>query len=147
MYYSNLISKRDSLESSVDFTTKISHKRVKDRFSTTQNRAANCPRDSIFSPKNQANLESKAVFEGNMNLFKKYVSKMGYGLRLRLLGKFSESIDILNAVPKPLDMSHFTLVNTAICYMHLVQYPSAQKLFAYAFKREPFESYGLDFYR
>ena len=86
-------------------------------------------------------------FEFNMELFKKYLWKMALGFRLVKLSKFRESINAFNGLNKPLDTSHFVLVNTAISYMHLVKYKNAEKLFSFAFQKEPYESYGLDYYR
>ena len=83
----------------------------------------------------------------NMNLLKKYLTKLGYAYRMMTLGKFKESINIFNSLNSALLKMHFVLVNTAICYMHLVKYKNAEKIFNYAFEKEPYESYGLDFYR
>jgi hypothetical protein len=86
-------------------------------------------------------------FEINIEIFKKFTWKYALGIRLLKLGKFKECINVFNGVTSPLDTSHFVLINTAIAYMHLVKYKNAEKLFEFAFKREPYESYGLDFYR
>lgn len=86
-------------------------------------------------------------YEINIEIFKKFTWKYALGIRLLKLGKFKECINVFNGVASPLDTSHFVLINTAIAYMHLVKYKNAEKLFEFAFKREPYESYGLDFYR
>lgn len=83
----------------------------------------------------------------NLDLLKKYLTKLGYAYRMMTLGRFKESINIFNSLSSPLLKLHFVLVNTAICYMHLVKYKNAEKIFNYAFEKEPYESYGLDFYR
>jgi tetratricopeptide (TPR) repeat protein len=83
----------------------------------------------------------------NSEILKRYLMKLGYAYRLMRLGKFNESVNMFNSLSKPLLTLHFVLVNTAICYMHLVRYKNAEKLFAYAFEKEPYESYGLDYYR
>lgn len=83
----------------------------------------------------------------HMDLLKKYLTKLGYAYRMMTLGRFKESINIFNSLNSSLLKLHFVLVNTAICYMHLVKYKNAEKIFNYAFEKEPYESYGLDFYR
>ena len=83
----------------------------------------------------------------HMDLLRKFLTKIGCAFRLMALGKFKESINVFNSLEEPLDSLHFVLINTAICYMHLVKYKSAEKLFNYAFSKEPYESYGLDYYR
>lgn len=82
-----------------------------------------------------------------MQMLKKYLVKLGYAYRMLTMGKFQDSINYFNSLDFPLLKLHFVLINTAICYMHLVKYKNAEKLFNYAFEKEPYESYGLDFYR
>jgi tetratricopeptide (TPR) repeat protein len=83
----------------------------------------------------------------HMDLLKRYLMKLGYAYRMMTLGKFKESINIFNTLESSMLKLHFVLINTAICYMHLVKYKNAEKIFNYAFEKEPYESYGLDFYR
>jgi tetratricopeptide (TPR) repeat protein len=83
----------------------------------------------------------------HMDLLKRYLVRLGYAYRMMTLGKFKESINIFNSLDSSMLKLHFVLINTAICYMHLVKYKSAEKIFNYAFEKEPYESYGLDFYR
>ena len=90
--------------------------------------------------------EISAENEKNTEILKRYLMKLGYAYRLMTLGKFNESVNMFNSLSKPLLTLHFVLINIAICYMHLVKYKSAEKLFNYAFEKEPYESYGLDYY-
>ena len=82
-----------------------------------------------------------------MDILKGLLTKMGFGYRYLCLGKFRECINSFNNVPEPLNCSHFVLVNKAVAFMHLVKYADAEKLFSYAFQRDLFNSYGLDYYR
>lgn len=103
--------------------------------------------ENISFVKNKPSLYSDCSKNKYMEMLKKYLMKLGYAYRMLTVGKFKESINIFNSLDSPLLTLHFVLINTAICYMHLVKYKNAEKLFSYAFEKEPFESYGLDFYR
>ena len=87
------------------------------------------------------------IFEKNMDILKSYLMKTAMGYKYLCLGKYRKSIQYFNNTGEPLNLSHFVLINTAIAYMHLVKYENAEKLFNFAFKKEPFRSYGLDYYR
>ena len=101
----------------------------------------------VQKDKNQSLLYNKFSKFKYMEILKRFLMKLGYAYRMLTVGKFKESINIFNSLDSSLQSLHFVLINTAICYMHLVKYKNAEKLFNYAFGKEPFESYGLDFYR
>lgn len=134
----NLISKRNSPDKSLSISRCLSKSKDRGYMDHAMNHKTALSDNSI-----PCQLEKQK----NSDILKKYLMKLGYAYRLMRLGKFNESVNMFNSLSKPLLTLHFVLINTAICYMHLVRYKNAEKLFAYAFEKEPYESYGLDYYR